>query len=103
MDNLMTKSIPELERELLYLQSKADFISDFLSPGNEAFRVTVTLGLPGKALISFMGSDLYSSDMEKSLLGTLEELFRIKARRVSVILKDKRVIDAKLISDGFNG
>jgi len=81
-------SIPALEREMFYCQSKADFISDFLDPANEGFRVTVTLGLSPVHYTEFMISDLFSADMEKTLLAQLRDLFLQKANAIEQQIKD---------------
>lgn len=75
-------SIPYLEREYLYMVSKADFIADFLDPANVDFRVTVTMGLTSSVTTEFMISDLFGPEMEKTLLAKLEELFRQKAEHL---------------------
>lgn len=83
-------SIPYLEREYLYMISKADFIADFLDPANEDFRVTVTMGLTSSVTTEFMISDLFSNEMEKTLLRQLEELFRQKAENIYRQIRDVR-------------
>lgn len=75
-------TIPQLEREHLYLLNKADFISDFLNFENGDIPVTVTLSYNGGVGIEFMVSDLFGTDLGKSMLAKLEELFRQKADHV---------------------
>lgn len=84
------QSVTFLEREYLYLMSKADFISDFLKPENAFFPVTVTLGIPGVVCTEFMVSDLFSTEMEKTMLGELEQLFRQKAEHIQRQIKEIR-------------
>lgn len=71
-------SIGYLERELLFCKSKADFLTDLLNGDNARFATWVTIG---KSCVSttMLVSDLYSREMEATLLEHLRQLFLDKA------------------------
>lgn len=101
MVTLEIKSIPELEREMLYCQSKADFIHDLISQGFPGCGFTVCVGMANTVFTTFQLSDLYSESVSLDMLGTLEQLFRLKAEGLSWAIKKQRGQIQKLITDGY--
>lgn len=101
MENLSSKTIFELEREMWYLRDKADHVADLITQGSDTKRITITFGFGQWNVVSFASSDLFSADMELTMLGQLEKMFRSRVQRIETEIRRKKQI--KILSDGSKG